>query len=139
MIKYIIIMVFINCTPFVQENPLKNGQIEYKYLLTSVKGANYRFGLTKKVIRPTNIEMQELRKIKLDTLMSWLQGNSCDWSANIILYALTDKDANILYIYESPQQWRLAQKKKDFYYWKNYFYIEKHEYPPTLKSITVGE
>ncbi len=70
------------------------------------------------VIELTKKEQEAVKKISKENWLKLLNSETSDFSANLILYSLYDKDAFILLRNDDKEQWRKYMKTEDLDYWK---------------------
>ena len=100
---------------------LTNDSIKYKILLTGgplEKGNKYKPSKYAVVMSLSKEVKEEYKKMTYDKWVNLLSESNTDWSSNIILYWLFDKDANKLEI--GKDKWKETRKKKDLDAWNNF-------------------
>lgn len=63
-------------------------------------------------------DFKKLKSISRECWFQLLEDEKSDWAANLIPYALNDKDATAFLVYKKEKDWRKSLKKDDVEYWK---------------------
>lgn len=66
----------------------------------------------------TDTDREKFKTIPLETWIQLLEDQNTDWSANLILYDIYEKDAAMLSRRDKKDRWRSFMKEEDISYWK---------------------
>jgi hypothetical protein len=106
---------------------LDNSTINYELHLISAEKNKDVYILPKGFISIKSLNLKKMirrfghQKV-IDRLITCLGDSSKDWSANLILYSITQKNAYSLIYIKNREDWVHAQKSYDSIYWRNYHY-----------------
>jgi|GEM_PF-3455724 hypothetical protein len=102
-------------------NRLNNDSLKFSFLIKSSKRSG---GLIRNdgyfvTIDFDSIEEEYLKSLKYNEWMKLLQSDSFDWSANLILYCLFEREA-MVFTYKTTNRdvWVQRWKNSDIEYWK---------------------
>lgn len=106
---------------------LSNDNLKYemaKVGTSELKSGN-KIALPKTVVVVKSVDVKSvLSKYKksalLKRLIAALDDPNKDWYANILLYAITERDATSLVVIEGRADWVNSNKEKDVEYWSKY-------------------
>ncbi|MEL6848372.1 MAG: hypothetical protein AAFP92_07630 [Bacteroidota bacterium] len=76
-----------------------------------------------KYIVEVSLSDKKLNEASVFTTTEWLtllDDPTTDWAANLVLYAMSEKDA-FLYVNLTEKDWRLVRREEDIKYW--YWYL----------------
>lgn len=73
------------------------------------------------VVKLSPEEQDKIKNIRPETWLKLLNGNSTDFSANLMLYSLYSKDAFMLSQNNSEELWHKYLKKEDIEFWNSEF------------------
>lgn len=112
---------------------LNNNSLKYELIVHGPKFSDSSLQVSKYSISIKSIDLEAtLRKFGEDRVLSALINNldnpSSDWYSNVLLYAVTKKDATLFTIVDSRDQWlKSGNKTIDLNYWRN---LSKIAAPP---------
>ncbi len=73
------------------------------------------------VVEVTSLKSADWKEINLLSRNAWLSslnGQRFDWIANLVLYELHRKYADMFSVFETRDNWIKSRKKEDMAYWK---------------------
>ncbi len=77
------------------------------------------------VVTLSDEEQSKIKKINPETWIGLLSSSSTDFSANLMLYSLYDKDAFILSQNNTEESWHKYLKKEDVEFWNAKFKMQE--------------
>ncbi len=125
MILLVVIMKISSGQVFAQSNlnyeHIKNGCIKFKVFTAQPDFENGEFfsRSTVKVTSLDSLDWAALKLIKKEEWIALLNNANFDWAANLILYALNERNGYSFKKINSREQWLGRLKKEDIAYWKN--------------------
>jgi hypothetical protein len=106
---------------------LSNDSLRYEIVKigTANLKKNNMIVLPKTVVVVNSVNIKSLGKkynkpLLVKRLISVLGDTNKDWYANVLLYALTEKDATSLLVIDGRDDWLRINKSKDIEYWNFY-------------------
>ena len=87
----------------------KNNTIELQRILVTVESINVKSILTKKN-----------KALLINRLISELKNPDRDWYANVILYAITERDATSFSVINGREDWINFSRQSDIIYWTKF-------------------
>jgi hypothetical protein len=108
-------------------NSLSNDSLRFEVMkvgTAELKKGN-TIALPKTLVAVQSVDVNRLvakykKKLLVKRLFSVLGDTSKDWYANVLLYAITERDATPLVAIEGREDWLNSNKSKDIEYWSTY-------------------
>ena len=107
-------------------NGLSNQDLKYEISKVGVATINdNKLTVPKMLVMIKSINVNSLaKKYKKENLIrhliTVLNDPDKDWYANVLLYAITQKEASPLLAVENRDEWIIAGREQDLKYWNNY-------------------
>lgn len=102
---------------------LDNKNLQYDLIVRSPQISRNTLSVSKYVVDIKSIDLKSLikkfnqQKLRM-ALVNCLNDSSRDWYANMLLYAITERDAMIFTVIENRDDWiKNGNKGKDLKYW----------------------
>lgn len=124
MLKYTLVLIFFYQGVFAQETNVKNNcsaccvcNITYEVVRESIQLTDSKIKPSRYLIQIKNIPIEYFFQNNRSELLNLLETEECGWEANLVLYALEEKEA-IALISITEEEWKLDFRDKDIEYWK---------------------
>ena len=105
---------------------LDNKNLNYDLVIRSPQFSDSMLRVSEYLIDIKSIDIKSLtekfnNQKLLEALVNCLNDNNRDWYANMLLYAVTQKDITIFTVIEDRSEWiKNGNKDRDIKYWSNY-------------------
>ncbi|MES2777610.1 MAG: hypothetical protein V4722_25750 [Bacteroidota bacterium] len=104
--------------------PVNNMTVRYGFRRYSMQLLDSNKATPSKCVIEVAIPTKQKAKLKLVSSQQWLQwlkSDSTDWAANLILYDLYQRDADIYYgVIKNKKDWLLVGKESEIDYWNRF-------------------